>query len=354
LSFVMFSWIPSLTSLELKIWNIFAFYASRKGVSRVAPREKLADFLMNLPSGLECLSLSQVVGRIPISLMAITHGMTLRSLVLQESSLDAYWYDQRWTRQPTRRLPHAIGRRSQFARHGMLLLETLLLDMPRTTEWVSLGPDLCNSSLLAPKPLLVLTWAYQPSDHLDALARLPTLRSLTLYSATNTNPHDQTTNPAQQILQVNKSTARDLFLRLRAAKQGLPLESCTSISASGGVSGTNLRASVCIRWTRDVVICSRVRSRLGRWGWWLGWEGRDEGTLTEEDMLALNSSSDSYVRRLFCLFIEQWTQSALPTLGARVSWLDVNPATSLIWWLVTLVRLASAETEDCIAAGKSA
>lgn len=117
-----------------------------------APREKLADFLMNLPSGLECLSLSQVVGRIPISLMAITHGMTLRSLVLQESL--AWMHTGMTSAGPDN--PLEVCPMLSVADLNLLgmecsCLETLLLDMPRTTEWVSLGPDLCNSSLPCPQ-----------------------------------------------------------------------------------------------------------------------------------------------------------------------------------------------------------
>ncbi|KAI9854054.1 MAG: hypothetical protein M1830_006598 [Pleopsidium flavum] len=69
-------------------------------------------------------------------------------------------------------------------------LETLALDMPRTTEW--------------------------PSAHLTALAHHPKLRSLTLYTANNTTQ--------QSTLQINTSTAKSLFLRLRALKRGQPLE----------------------------------------------------------------------------------------------------------------------------------
>lgn len=69
-----------------------------------------------------------------------------------------------------------------------------------------------------------MTKAYQPSDHLNALARLPTLRSLTLYSAINITTNESTIDSSQESLQINKTTARDLFLRLRSAKHGRPLQ----------------------------------------------------------------------------------------------------------------------------------
>ncbi|KAI9853774.1 MAG: hypothetical protein M1830_006632 [Pleopsidium flavum] len=62
--------------------------------------------------------------------------------------------------------------------------------MPRTTEW--------------------------PSAHLTALAHHPKLRSLTLYTGNNSTQ--------QNTLQINASTAKSLFLRLRALKRGQPLE----------------------------------------------------------------------------------------------------------------------------------
>lgn len=116
--------------------------------------EKLSAFLLSLPS-LQTLSLSGVVGRLPISVIT-THGHTIRSLHLQET--------QHWMQ--TRDTSSTGGKTTSFP---MLSLEDinslnaecphferLTLDMGREADWVRIE-QLCYPDLYANAPTAMAT-----------------------------------------------------------------------------------------------------------------------------------------------------------------------------------------------------
>lgn len=104
-----------------------------------ASRDKLVDFLMDLSPGLVDLSLSGAVGRIQMALIVTKHGRTLRSLDLQEPF--AWMLLTRFTssalNDTVEECPILSIEDLDLLRLECPCLETLALDMPRTTEWVS-------------------------------------------------------------------------------------------------------------------------------------------------------------------------------------------------------------------------